>query len=188
MEYSNPSIYDVLINAVSVYVVKFLVPSNFNMRCHSIYFAFFWNQLRWNRGITVNSYNISKFLVKNILLCCVNNMKFHLRRRFFENQLWRKSRDYCISFIIRTETMLAIRSFNLIKLIRISYPYSYCISKLLPLNWIIPVACLLLLCSVVEMSLLFYCNCRQSLYVRMYILPVLVIKWFSDSFVNSMPQ
>ena len=46
MTYSNPWIYMSLINVVSIYVVKFFVSSNFNLRCHSIYVACFWNQLR----------------------------------------------------------------------------------------------------------------------------------------------
>ena len=34
------------INVVSIYVVKFIVPSNFNLRSYNIYIAFFSNQLR----------------------------------------------------------------------------------------------------------------------------------------------
>ena len=44
--YSIPSISIASINVVSIYVVKFFVPSNFNLCRHSIYVAFFWNQLR----------------------------------------------------------------------------------------------------------------------------------------------
>ena len=39
--YSNPSVYVGSINVVSIYVVKFFIASNFNLRRHSIYIAFF---------------------------------------------------------------------------------------------------------------------------------------------------
>ena len=42
MKYSNPSIYVASINVVSIYVIKFDVSSNFNLRRHWIYFAIFW--------------------------------------------------------------------------------------------------------------------------------------------------
>ena len=45
-KYSNPSIYVASIKVVSIYVAKFFVPSNFNLRRDSIYVACFWNQLR----------------------------------------------------------------------------------------------------------------------------------------------
>ena len=48
VQYSIPSIYVASINVVSIYAVKFFVPSNFNMCLHSILIAFFWNQLRRN--------------------------------------------------------------------------------------------------------------------------------------------
>ena len=37
--YSNPSIYFASINVVLIYVVKFFVTSNCNLRCQSIYFT-----------------------------------------------------------------------------------------------------------------------------------------------------
>ena len=52
-------------------VIRFTVPF-FDTNCDE------------NRGITVNSYNFFKFLVKNILLCSMSNMEFDLRLlRFF---------------------------------------------------------------------------------------------------------
>ena len=58
-----------------------------------------------NRGITVNSYNFFKLLFKNILLCSMSNIEFDvhhfgLRCLFFWNQLRRKSRDYCTTFLV----------------------------------------------------------------------------------------
>ena len=39
--YSNFSVYVASINIFSIYVVKVFVSSNFNLRRHSIYIAFF---------------------------------------------------------------------------------------------------------------------------------------------------
>ena len=80
-DYSNPSTYVASINVVSIYVVKFCIPSNFNLRRHSIYVTHFGANCNVNRGITVSSYNFFKFLVKSILLLCsMRSMKFDLLR------------------------------------------------------------------------------------------------------------
>ena len=59
---SNPSIYIALINVVPIYVVKFFVPSNINLRRLLIYVA--------------SCLELFKFLVKNILLFSMSNIKF----------------------------------------------------------------------------------------------------------------
>ena len=51
--YKNPSIYVAWINIVSINVIKFFVPSNFNLRRHLIYVAFFGINCDVHRGITV---------------------------------------------------------------------------------------------------------------------------------------
>ena len=53
MLYSKPSTYVASINVVSIYVVKFFVPYNFNLCCHSNYGAFFGTKGDVSRGISV---------------------------------------------------------------------------------------------------------------------------------------
>ena len=62
---------------------NFYVPFNFNLHRHLDNVVFFvGTNSDVNRGITVNSYNFLKRLVKNILVRSISEIKFDLRRLF----------------------------------------------------------------------------------------------------------